>query len=174
MNTPVILETERLVLCRWEADDLERVHLLHSRPDTSRYLSADGHPWTFDEARVRLEAWQDDAVRHRFPKAKLIGRDTREFVGRAGFSIFGDTGEFELGFTIGPEFRGRGYATEIASALASAFLAEGERDHFIAYASVDNHASLRVLEKIGMTRTHTAEAENMHCHFYRMERCVSV
>ena len=166
MTERALLETERLVLCPWKADDLYAIHRLHSQAETNRHLSADGHPWTVEEAQGRLDRWRQDADRHSLAKSKLLERDTGAFVGRAGFSLFEPTDEFELGYTISPEFRGRGYATEIASALADAFLAESIHSHFIAFASVENHASLKVLGRIGMVQTHIAMVDGMQCQFY--------
>ena len=38
-------ETARLLLRRWQDDDLERLVALYGDPRVSRFLSVDGRPW---------------------------------------------------------------------------------------------------------------------------------
>ena len=61
------------------------------------------------------------------------------------------TDEVEIGWSLLPEFRGRGFATEaMTSAIADAWT-RTRVDHLVAYIRPDNEASLRVAEKLGMT-----------------------
>jgi RimJ/RimL family protein N-acetyltransferase len=39
------VETDRLLLRRWQDHDLERLVALHGDPRVSRFLSVDGRPW---------------------------------------------------------------------------------------------------------------------------------
>jgi RimJ/RimL family protein N-acetyltransferase len=58
----------------------------------------------------------------------------------------------DIGFAFLPQFWGRGYATEAASAVLAMAPGHG-LDVVLAVAKPENLASLRVLEKIGMART---------------------
>lgn len=145
-----VLQTGRLSLHPWRRDDLDTVLDLHQSADVNRYLASAGRPWTREEADRALESWMDQHRRLGVGKLKLVDTKTGDVVGRAGFSPFGDDGTFELGFTLAPRCWGRGYATEIGSALANWFFDTGKADRFIAFAHPQNAASLRVLEKLGM------------------------
>lgn len=69
------------------------------------------------------------------------------FVGRCGIHRW--RGEVELGYIVLPELWGRGYATEMAQAVADhAFTALELRD-LVAFTKTDNLASRRVMEKVG-------------------------
>lgn len=72
-------------------------------------------------------------------------------IGSMGFLQMPDeTGTVEIGYSLIPEYRGYGYATEAGKALVEwAFGQPGVR-RVIAECEKDNTASARVLEKLGM------------------------
>ncbi len=168
MAEETILETPRLLLRTWRDEDLDDLVWLHSQVDASRYLSRDGKPWTLEEAASRMAGWGEEYRQFGITKLKLVRQEDGRFIGRAGFSLFAATGQFELGYAIAPEFWGQGYATEIAGALANFFFDRNIRDHFIAFAHVDNAASLNVLEKIGMRFQHTGPMNGLMARVYTM------
>jgi ribosomal-protein-alanine N-acetyltransferase len=170
MTEETVLQTDRLLLRTWRDEDLNDLVRLHSRPDVSRYLSRSGKPWTRDEAMDRMTGWMRDFHQHGVAKLRLLRRDNEQFVGRAGFSLFAETDQFELGYSLAPAFWGQGYATEIAGALARHFFRLQICEHFIAFAHVDNAASLKVLEKIGMRYDRTGPMGELMCHVYSMGR----
>lgn len=61
-----------------------------------------------------------------------------------------DAGIVEIGFSVMPAWRGRGFASESAAAIAEWMLARPEVLGLIARTSPENLAAQRVLEKIGM------------------------
>jgi RimJ/RimL family protein N-acetyltransferase len=145
--TEVRLETERLIMRMWREEDFEAYASLCADPDVMRYLG--GKP--FD----RTEAWRHMAMMighwhllgygHWAVEEKASGR----FLGRLGFLNPAGWPGFELGWTLGKEFWGRGYATEGARrALAYAFT-ELDRDHVISCIHPDNAPSIRVAKRLG-------------------------
>ena len=79
--------------------------------------------------------------------------DGNLFVGEAGLNLSAPRHRRgEIFYKLLPEHWGHGYATETAQALLK-FGFDGLKLHRIeAGAATENHASVRVLEKIGMTR----------------------
>jgi ribosomal-protein-alanine N-acetyltransferase len=71
--------------------------------------------------------------------------ETEAVVGEVGFGTT-EWGERELGWTLAAAYWGRGYATEAARACLA--VADGP---LVAQVDVDNLASIRVAEKIGLT-----------------------
>jgi RimJ/RimL family protein N-acetyltransferase len=61
-----------------------------------------------------------------------------------------EAGTAELGFGILPQFRGMGYATEMAKAAVTWAFEEGGVARIVAECLKDNRGSIRVLEKAGM------------------------
>ncbi|TCR82145.1 GNAT family N-acetyltransferase [Rhizobium sp. BK376] len=145
----IILETPRLALVRWNAEDVSLVHELHAATEMVRYYS-DPTPWTREKAAERINSWFDEEARFGVAKYKLLDRHDGRFLGRAGFSPFGEPVEFELGYAIRRDAWGKGYASEIAEGLRDWFFRKGIANHFIAFTHPENLASQRVLTKIGM------------------------
>ncbi|PKA39012.1 GNAT family N-acetyltransferase [Rhizobium sullae] len=150
MTEEIILETPRLRLVMWDAADAGLIMALHSTVGTTRYMSG-GAPWDMEKCEERLANWIKEQARDGTTKYKLLSRGDRRFIGRAGISMHDrDENEFELGYALREEEWGKGYATEVASALAKWFFAEGFAGRFIAFTHPENFASQHVLKKIGM------------------------
>jgi len=106
--------------------------------------------------RVQLAA---DPERAPWSVRAMVRRDDRVMVGFVNFhgppgtnDIEAD-GAAELGWTVFPEHRRRGYATETARRLIQWARDEHGVRHFISSTTPDNAPSLRVHEKLGFRRT---------------------
>lgn len=165
-----LFETERLILSGWRNDQIEDLVQLHGDPRVARYLDADGQPWSREKAQARLAIWIDNFAAHRMGKLRLTRKSDGAFIGRAGFGLFGDKDEPEIGYALLPAFHGQGFATEAASALRDWLLRETAWSYFLGFADVRNAASLAVLERIGMEKTHVAVVANQPCQFHIMRK----
>jgi ribosomal-protein-alanine N-acetyltransferase len=84
----------------------------------------------------------------------VVERDTNTVVGDAGFlGPPGGDGIVEVGYSVLPDRRRRGYATEAVAALVGWALARDEVREVIARCDPDNVGSIRVLEVSGFRRT---------------------
>lgn len=170
MSDAVILQTERLALTPWRADQLDDLVALQSDPKVARFYDIAGVPWTREKCETRLATWATELAEHGLGKHRLVRRSDSLLIGRAGFSMHARTGEAELGYGLASEFWGLGYATEIAAALRDWYFATRTEDHFIAFAHRDNTASRHVLEKIGMVATYAMMFADMPHQFYTLKR----
>lgn len=115
-----------------------------------------------DAALLRLRLGQmrnDPAVEPWLLRALVLRTaDPREMVGHAGFhgppGVNGleDPGAVELGYTVFPEHRGRGYATEATRALI-VWAQEAGVGRFIASVAPGNAPSLAIVRKLGFVQT---------------------
>ncbi len=81
----------------------------------------------------------------------LVHVGDRVLVGEGGLKGKPDeSGVVEIGYAIVPEYRGRGLATEGAGGLAGWAFSHPEVSTVEAETLADGHASVRVLEKLGM------------------------
>lgn len=102
----------------------------------------------FDRMLARDRAhWQT----HGFGPWCLTDRETGEFIGRGGLNWTRVDGEdmVELPWAVHLRFHGLGYATEEATAAIEAARQAGI-DRIVSLTLVENRASRRVMEKIGL------------------------
>lgn len=170
MSDLVVLETERLVLSGWRDDQLDDLVRLHSDPLVARYLDADGQPWTREKAATRLALWHDNFTQCRMGKLRVTQKSDGAFVGRAGFGLHGDKQEPEIGYALLAEHQGKGYATEAAAGLRDWIFRATAWDYFLGFADTRNTASLAVLERIGMSKTHVGLLDEQECQFHIYHR----
>jgi RimJ/RimL family protein N-acetyltransferase len=155
------VRTERLLLRPYRPDDVDAVHRASQDSESQRWISAIPVPYTREDARRFVE---DIAMRDRSDRLGLsvVVEDDEGFAGTAGLYLRPGRLGPEIGYSIAPWSRGRGYATETARALADWGLAHGApRVHL--YVDVRNAASLAVARRAGFTQEGVVRA----CLLYR-------
>ena len=145
-----VLETDRLVLRRFTLDDAEFIFRLVNDPSWLRFIG-DKNVHNLDDARRYLrEGPLDMYQRHGFGLYRVEERDTGLVAGNCGLIKRDTLPDVDIGYAFLPEFRGKGYAYEAASAV----LAYGNKVfgllRIVAITTPSNDASIRVLEKAGM------------------------
>jgi ribosomal-protein-alanine N-acetyltransferase len=145
------LRTERLILRPIAREDLDAYAHLYADPEVVRYL---GDSTT--ATREETAEWLDRAIlrneREGWDLRSVLRADDGEVLGRCGIAVLEIDGvdEREIGFVLGREHWGRGYATEAAWAMRDhAFGALG-LTRLASPIHPDNEASKRVAVKIGM------------------------
>jgi RimJ/RimL family protein N-acetyltransferase len=153
--TEVRLETERLVLRLWREDDFEAYAELCADADVMRFLG--GRPFDRTEAwrhlAMMIGHWQLRGYGLWAVEEKASGR----LAGRIGFLNPAGWPGFELGWTLKREFWSKGYATEGARRALEYAFNELDKPHVISLIHADNHASIRVAERLGETREGAAK-----------------
>ena len=158
----VYLETERLVLRRFTADDLDDLVALDGDPAVMRYING-GRPTTREEMRdeylphwlayyERGDAWGFWAA---------IERGTGRFLGWFHLRPQAEDppDEPELGYRLIREVWGQGYATEGSRALIEHAFAKLGANRVYATTMAVNEASWRVMEKAGLRYVRTFHAD---------------
>lgn len=82
----------------------------------------------------------------------IVERATGTVVGDAGFHGPPDAGVVEIGYSVVPDRRRRGYASEAATALSRWALRRPEVRAVVASCAATNVGSIRTLERSGFTR----------------------
>jgi ribosomal-protein-alanine N-acetyltransferase len=146
------IRTERLVLVSVGGDFIAAA--LDGRLEDARRISgvAVSARWAKDNEdvlRIRLTQLQGDSGAEPWLLRLMVLRSTSEFVGHTNFhEPPADRGWVEIGYSVEPRDRRRGYATEAATAM---FEWAGRRGvhRFRASVSPRNEASLSMVEKMG-------------------------
>jgi ribosomal-protein-alanine N-acetyltransferase len=171
------IRTQRLHLREFTKDDLDGVFSYSADPRVTRYLFF--VPRDRDRAADYLEEIlesQRERPRTRFELA-VEESSSAAVIGACDLSLI-ERDVVDLGYMLGHPHWGQGYATEIALALADAAFFDLRADRVISTVDVNNRASIRVLEKIGMRweavfRKHRrAKNRWWDCHLYTLPRTV--
>lgn len=171
MTSEIVLETERLVLSTWQPEQIEDLLKLHGDPRVTQYLDAEGDPWSREKAQRALDRWADEYARERMGKLRVTRKSDGAFVGRAGYGLYGPTGEPEIGYAVLPENWGMGYALEASIGLRDWIFRETGWDHFIGLSDPRNAPSLSVLRRLGMEETYQdREPGGLLCQFFIFRR----
>ena len=139
----IIAETERLILRRYEKEDLQDLFEYLSDREVVKYEPY--QPMTLDEAKENL-AWRigtDEMVAVELKAShKMIGN---VYMGRRDFEAL------EIGYVFNRDYWGHGYAAESCAALIRQAFSNGI--HRI-YAECDpnNQSSWKLLEALGFQR----------------------
>jgi RimJ/RimL family protein N-acetyltransferase len=150
MKAPPRIETERLILRIPTLEDASSLFETYMQdPEVTRYVIWRPHTHieqTLDFLRGCLEAWQNGK---RFPYVITI-KDTNEPFGMVDFHINGST--VGIGYVIGKAYRGNGYVPEVVRAVIAWAFSQPSIYRVNASCDVENTASARVMEKVGMQR----------------------
>jgi ribosomal-protein-alanine N-acetyltransferase len=155
-----VIETERLILRQWRDADKAPFAALNADPAVMQFMPS------------ALTREQSDALVDRFSAMleaegmtfyAVEERSSGDFVGAVGLFPVGHlpfAPAVEIGWRLGVDSWGKGYASEAArAALAQAFDSLG-LDEIVAYTAAPNLRSQRVMERIGMTRDVAGDFEH--------------
>lgn len=145
------LQTDRLVLRRFDEDDLEAFLIYRQDWEVARFqgwsmLSRDQALSFIQEMQIaeigNLSEWFQIAIAHRY--SNLL-------IGDIGFQICAeDPSTIEIGFTITPLEQGKGYATEAVQALIERLFEIESINKIIGITDLRNQASANLLRRLGM------------------------
>lgn len=168
MNGPV-LETERLILRMWREQDFEPYEKMCADPEIMRYLGG-------GKILNRLEAWRHMAFLvghwdllgygHWAVEEKVSG----QFAGRVGFLNPAGWPGFEIGWTLGRNFWGKGYATEAGRRALQFAFDDLDKSHVISLIHPDNKASIKVAERLGEKLEGNTELMGNNILIYGIDR----
>lgn len=168
MSTPLpFIHTERLALRNMCEDDDAFTYELNSDPEVMRY-TGDISFASVADARAFLKDYQK-IVATGLSRWMVIDRQSGESVGWCGLRKLED-GEVDLGFRFLQRHWGKGYATEAAKACVDYGFKHHQLDYIIGRVMHDNHASARVLEKVGMTYWKDLVCEAHPARCYKIEK----
>lgn len=148
------LQTNRLVFREVSTDDISNIHQLHSLPETDEFNTL-GIPASIQDTEIIISDWL--AGQNAKPQTSytfcldLVG--TKEFIGLIALNIGKPKYQSaEVWYKIDSKYWGKGYATEALTMLLNFSFNVLKLHRIEAGCAVENIASVKVLEKIGMTR----------------------
>ncbi len=140
------LQTERLLLRQWRAEDFEPFARAQADPETAQFIGGvcDRH-----EAWRRLAALIGHWVLRGYGYWAVTDKATGTFAGCVGLWFPEGWPELEMGYWLTPDAQGKGYATEAgAASVKFAFEVLGANT-LVSYIHLDNERSVPVSERLG-------------------------
>jgi len=168
-EVPREIETQRLRLRQFRNGDLDAYAPMCADPQVMQYLGT-------GVTLTRPEAWRSMATI--LGHWQMLGygmfaielKSSGELLGRAGFLDPPGWPGFEVGWVLGRQYWGNGYAIEAAKACRDFAFHQLGRDKVISLIRPDNKPSIRVAEKLGATMTETIELLGGTCLVYETRR----
>ena len=145
----IIFETPRLILRRFTEADAPLVLELNSDPIVLKYLH---EPILKDEdhAREIIRTIILPQYENNLGRWAMHTKENNEFIGWCGLKNRPEINEIDLGYRLKPTAWGKKYATEAAAHTLKYGFEELNLNEITGRAHIENIASLKVLEKIGM------------------------
>ncbi|MBT5855153.1 GNAT family N-acetyltransferase [bacterium] len=149
-----IIETQRLMLRCLTDDDLPAFALMNSDPEVMTYF-----PSTVDEQTTMsmIRSEQDNYRQEGYCLFACVLKETAEFIGFVGLHKVGFEIHFapavEVGWRLVKAHWNQGYATEAALVVIDFGFSEIGLQEIVSFTARQNKASIRVMEKCGLTRS---------------------
>ena len=145
------LETERLILRGLRVSDAEDMYDYARRPSVSQYLSWNPHA-DINETREYLTYVGQRYRTGDFYDWAVVDKESGRMIGKCGFTSFDCPNDSaEIGYVLNPSFQGKGLATEAVRRVLDFGFIELGLHRIEAHFMEGNAASLRLMERLGMT-----------------------
>ena len=164
-----IIETERLLLRMYRADELEAVYHLITDKDVTRFFP---DYYTVDKDYVlsslprRIERWQ----KHGFGQLGVFDKETKKLIGYCGLQHLDNTAEVEIYYGLHKKFWRKGLATEAAKAILRFGFEKIDLPRIVAATHPNNADSQKILLKLGMERGKNARFYELEAAYFFVQR----
>ena len=146
-----IAETERLVIREIDESDAAFMNALLNSPGFLKYIGDRGIRSDDDARRFISERYRKSYADNGYGLYAVLLKDNLVPVGMCGFVRRDTLPGPDLGFAFLPEHEGKGYGQESSIAVLRYGREELGFERVLAITTLDNRASIRLLEKLGFT-----------------------
>ncbi len=160
-----MLETERLIFRKFTLDDLPQLIEQRSDPEVNKFLGGPERQ-NAEALATRIRFYMSCYESHGIGMCPMIWKETGEVIGTAGLQPLENTDDIEVGYSMIKEFWGRGIGTEAARGWMEFGFRDKGLTRIVAVADLDNRASQRIMEKLGMTYEKTEFHYDVECAFW--------
>lgn len=156
-NLPwTILKTDRCVIRETTVEDVDHFYKIYSDPEITKYME-DLYPEIEQEKQYVREYIEKVYAFYEFGVWTVLGKESGEVIGRAGFSYRQGYDDPEIGFIIGVPWQRHGYAEEVCRAILEYGWQELNFKRVQALVETENEPSLTLCDKLGFTAVEEIE-----------------
>ena len=164
-----MIETERVLLRKFTLDDVDDAWEMNRDPEVRKYLLGEGEP-TRDQVRKLIEQnTLGDYEKYGYGRLAVIHKADNRFIGFTGLKYMPDLDEVDVGYRLCRDYWNQGLATEATRPTIEYGFRELNLDRIIAMALPGNKASIRVMQKLGLTFWKNVIEEGVEAVCYKIE-----
>ena len=164
-----IIETERLFLREYTTDDASFMLRLVNEPSWLTYIG-DRKVYSLNDAeRYLTEGSIQSYEVHGFGFWKVVLKSTGEAMGSAGLAKRDYLDDIDLGFAFLPEFTGKGFAHEAATAIINYAKQTLGFSKLVAFTTKENASSIKLLMKLGFHFDHPMLLDEEELNLYTLQ-----
>lgn len=163
-----IAETGRLILREFSLEDAQDFYELNLDKEVMKY-TADKAFSSVEESADLIRNYKQYEL-NGYGRWTVVLKETNEVLGWCGLKYIDSVQEVDLGYRLHKRYWNKGYATEASMACLEVGFEQYNLDLIVGRTMKDNLASIRVLEKIGMTYWKDYDFEEHPGVYYRMFR----
>ena len=145
----ITLQTPRLILRQITIDDAPLILELNSDPEIVKYVHEPTLK-TVEQAEEIITSIILPQYKNNLGRWAIITKDNNDFIGWCGLKYRPEMDEIDLGYRLVQKAWGKGFATEAAAKTLEYGFRTLNIKLITGRAHIENLASIKVLEKIGM------------------------
>lgn len=169
MNVAPIYYTERLLLRDLRKQDIDPLYQIMHVPEVMRYFPNPDLPSRERIERLiarQIEHWNE----HGYGWWAIEPKSENKLIGWSGLQYLPDTDEVEIAYLVAQPYWGQGLAAEAAGVGLAFGFEKLELEQIVAIVHLENVASQRVAQKLGMDFVDQGRYFDMECFRYRLNR----
>lgn len=154
---PLPIETERLLIRPFDADDVAPMAEVYGDPEVMRHVCIG--VLDREATAALLERYHRAQDEQGYSTWAVVAKESGAVLGDVGFGVYAPTGEPELGYTLATSAWGHGYGLEAARACVVAAFTHLPHRRLVAKVEPGNERSLRLAERLGMRTVETISVD---------------
>lgn len=162
------LHTKRLILRRFNKDDLNDYYNILKQEKVSRWLGS-GKRKNFDDVKNIMESFENHWVKNNYGVWAVINKENNKLIGHCGVKNIDNTNDIELLYAFDSTSWGHGYATESAKAVIEFVKSQLKLSKLVALAYPDNEKSCNVIKKLGFKYKSEGKYFGVNLSYYELE-----
>jgi len=157
-----MIETKRTYIREFEIEDGPGVLAFSRDQLVTRFTGDAGLVTNLDEAKaVITQVWKPEYKQYGYGRWAVVHKESGQVMGFCGFKHDKKLAMPDMGYRFLPQFWGKGYASETASACVDYGQKALGIEAFFGDVMPENIASIKVLEKLGLKFSHLIQEDGV-------------
>ncbi|MDH8709923.1 GNAT family N-acetyltransferase [Bacillus altitudinis] len=149
----IFTRTNRVVIRQFDQQDIEAFYQYRSNPSIATFQSWENYTYEDAESFVQHQMTQQPNQPGTWFQYAIALSESNQLIGDCAIHTLGSEPRIvEIGFTLAPEFQGKGYIHEALNSIIEYIFTTLNKHKIIAFTDVRNEKSIRVLERLDMRR----------------------